>query len=282
MVFAMSPNRSGLTAFILASALLLLCSAIANAATIPISRKLDPKSLIKRAVTYGDTGNSGSASSVCNVDQKAVLERSMTETAKLAKAGSDGLAMILDMLTDEKTEYNKLSRSEKDRYKNTYFTLFGKITKKDQFSTFQTRATFIKTIIDRITPLATESWPSSITFFCDSTYYLDQDPDGKTWDQVSPPNLSPPTSNREWKYDYDQRIWSKVNKKANCGVAGSEVAAWTLPLNTEQRDRITFCPEWFQITQAPEAGKSITDLDPAVDIQVGAKLKDFTRKSARM
>lgn len=274
--------RSGSSPLFRALAILLVWLTIANAAIIPILQDLAPTSLTKRAVVYGDTGNSDASSSVCNNDQKTVLERSMTEAANLAKAGSDGLALILDMLTDEKTEYKKLEQKEKDRYRDTYFTLFGRITKKEQFDTFKTRASFIKTILDRFVPLNPGSWPTGITFFCDSTYYQDKDPNGDTWDQVTPPKDVPARASREWKYDYDRKIWSEVSKQANCGVAGTTVAAWTLSFNQEQRDRITFCPAWFTIIQQPEAGKSFTELDPAADIQVGSKLKDFTRKSGRM
>lgn len=274
--------KSGFSTFCQALALLLVWLAIANAARIPFSQRPPPTLLAKRAVVYGDAGNVDADSSICNSDQRTVLERSMTEAANLAKAGSDGLALILDMLTDEKTEYNKLERKEKDRYMQTYFTLFGKITKKTEFETFKTRASFIKTILDRIVPLDPKSWPSSITFFCDSTYYQDKDPNGNTWDQVAPPKNAPAKDGREWKYDYDKNIWSEVTKKANCAIAGSTVAAWTLTFNAEQRDRMTFCPAWFTIIQAPEAGKSFTDLDPTADIVVGTKLKDFTRKSGRM
>jgi hypothetical protein len=36
-------------------------------------------SLAKRTVTYGDTGNKDSSSSVCNDEQKKILEKSMGE-----------------------------------------------------------------------------------------------------------------------------------------------------------------------------------------------------------
>lgn len=274
--------KSGFSTFFPAVALLLIWLAIANAARIPVSQKPPSALLAKRAVVYGDAGNINADSSICNPDQRTVLERSMTEAANLAKAGSDGLALILDMLTDEKKEYGKLERKDKDRYMQTYFTFFGKITEKNQFETFKTRASFIKTILDRISSLDSASWPSSITFFCDSTYYQDKDPNGKTWDQVSPPKDAPAKDGREWKYDYDKIKWSEVSKMANCAIAGSTVAAWTLTSNKERRDRITFCPEWFKIIQAPEAGKSFTDLDPDADIKVGTKLKEFTRKSGRV
>lgn len=268
--------------FLLTAALLLVCASFAVASKIPISSRSAQFPAVRRAVTYGDTSNADAASSICNPDQIKVLERSMTETAKLAKAGSDGLAIILDMLTDEKTEYNKLERKEKDRYKDTYFTFFGSITKKDQFEDFKARASFIKTILDRIVPLTVATWPPSITFFCDSTYYQDKDPEGNTWDRVSPPKDAPLKATREWKYDVDKGIWSEVLKMANCAVSGSTVAAWTLPLFAEEKDRMTFCPAWFDIITSPEAGKSFTDLDPAVDIQVNTPLKSFTRKSGRM
>jgi hypothetical protein len=41
--------------------------------------KSGPAALFKRAVTYGDTGNSVAASAICSDDQKKVLETSMLE-----------------------------------------------------------------------------------------------------------------------------------------------------------------------------------------------------------
>ena len=80
----------------------------------------------------------------------------------------------------------------------------------------------------------------------------------------------------------DKKIWSEVSKQSDCKASGSTVAAYTVPFNDLKTDRITFCPEWFNIIQSPEAGPSITTLDPAKDIQLGTKLKDFTRKGGRM
>ncbi|KAL9626014.1 MAG: hypothetical protein Q9164_007962, partial [Protoblastenia rupestris] len=86
-----------------------------NAAFIPLEWTRAAEALIKRAVTYGDTGKDIAKSSICNTDQKNVLEQSMVEVAKLAKAGSDGLSIILDMLTDEKSEYRALPEAERNR-----------------------------------------------------------------------------------------------------------------------------------------------------------------------
>jgi hypothetical protein len=260
----------------------LLTLSSVNGALIPVTSRDAPLSLLKRAVTYGDTGNEDSKSSVCNTDQKKVIEQSMGEAAKLAKAGSDGLALILDMLTTEKTEYSKLDRPNKDRIRNTYFTFFGKIRTTAQFPDAINRAKFIKTILDRIVGLTVATWPQNIKIFCDSTYYLDKDADGNTWDKVEPPKDAPAKPTKEWKYDWDEKIWSEVSKYSNCAVDGSTIAGFTLPFNSQQKDRMTFCPEWFQIIAQPEAGKSFTDLDPAKDIIVGTKLKDFTRKAGRM
>lgn len=275
----MSPNRSGFTAFLLASAFLLLWSAIVNAAIVPISQNGDPKSLFKRAVSYGDTGNPAAASSICNDEQKAILERSMTETVNVTKAGSNGLAIILDMLTEEKTEYKKLTLSERERYRKTFFTFFGRIKNKEQFADFRTRATSIKTSLDLVVPLTVESWPPSITFFCDSTYLQDTDPDENTWDKV--PTLTKLKDTREWKYDYDQKRWVDIYKTAKC-VPEVELGGFTLPFNEQGKDRTTFCPNWFTATQKEDVGKTITDLNPETDIKVGTKLYDFRRKSVRV
>jgi hypothetical protein len=271
----------GFHASVLKYFLVFLSLSLVNGALIPATSRDASVSLFKRAVTYGDTGNGDSQSSVCNADQKQVLEQSMGEAVKLAKAGSDGLELILDMLTT-KTRYNQLTRADKDRLRNTYFTFFGKVSTTAQLPDAINRAQFIKTILDRIVDLTVVTWPQSIKIFCDSTYYLDKDADGNTWDQVEPVKDAPAKANREWKYDWDEKIWSEVLQKANCARDGSEVAGWTLPFNSQQRDRITFCPAWFQITASSEAGKSFTDLDPTQDIIVGTKLKSFTRKAGRM
>ncbi|MCJ1386996.1 hypothetical protein MMC17_010125 [Xylographa soralifera] len=77
-------------------------------------------------------------------------------------------------------------------------------------------------------------------------------------------------------------MWFEVSKQSDCKAAGSEVAAYNLPSNDLKTDRTTFCPIFFTIIQSPEAGPSITNLDPAKDIQVDTKLKDFTRKAGRI
>ncbi|KAL9629089.1 MAG: hypothetical protein Q9164_007026, partial [Protoblastenia rupestris] len=151
------------------------------------------------------------------------------------------------------------------------------------------RATFIKTVLDRVSPLTTESWPEQITFFCDSTYYQDKDDEENTWDQVSPPKEAPAKNSRVWKYDYHQKIWSEVLKATDCNLSGTEVAGFTLRLNEDNdggkekpSDRITFCPAWFEVIKSPEAGKSFTDLDPKADIKKGMMMKEFARKAGRI
>ena len=270
---------------------LAVLSTFASAAYISPEWIRSVEAIIKRTVTYGEiTGNiDGVGSATCNDDQKKVLENSMLEVAKLAKSGSDGLDIILDMLTDDKTKYKALSKSDQNRYRETYFTFFGQITKKNQFDLFKGRATLIKTVLDRISPLNVESWPEQITFFCDSTYYQDKDPDGNTWDTVKPPKDAPAKDTRVWKYDYHQSIWSEVKKATDCNLQGATVAGYTLRLNADNNggkdkpsDRMTFCPAWFDIIKSPEAGKSFTDMDPKADITEGMLMKDFARKSARM
>lgn len=186
------------------------------------------------------------------------------------------------MLTDDKTKYRALDRKDQIRIRDTYFTFFGKIRKEDQFPLFRDRVKFIKDKLGRIQDLSVETWPSDITFFCDSTYYQDTDADGKRWNEVSPPKKAPAKDFKEWKYDVDRKIWAETSKRSNCHLDGSTTAAYTLNFSDEQKDRITFCPEWFSVIKAPEAGPSITDLDPTKDIQKGTLLKTFTRKAARM
>ena len=209
----------------------------------------------------------------------------MTEAAQLAKAGSAGLALILDMLTDEKIEFNRLTRNEQDRYRDTFSTFFGQITKKDQYSLFRKRASFIKTILDRIAPLTPESWPSSITLFCDTTYYSDEDRSGKTWNQMKLPGNKgpqPAIKGLEWKYDEDQMQWLQNDKNANCDIDNTSMYAFTEAFSADRRDRITICPALFTKVQSPEAGKSFTDIDPAVDIQVGTMLDELGKNFGRM
>lgn len=266
-----------------------ISSTFTNAAILPSQWTRTAEALLKRAVTYGDTGEDKAKSAICSSDQKKVLETSMDEAVKLAKAGSDGLEMILDMLTDEKKRYYALEEPQRNRYKETYFTFFGRITKKDQFDQYRSRATAIKTVLDRVTPLTKEKWPEQITFFCDSTYYQDKDENGDTWKDVKPPKDAPAKPSRVWKYDYHQKIWTEAILQTDCKAEGSTVAAFTANLNANNdggkekpSDRITFCPAWFDIIKGPEAGKSFTDLDPKADIQKGMILKDFARKAGRM
>lgn len=262
---------------------------VTNAAFISSEWTRATEALIKRAVTFGDISEDIAKSSICTDDQRKLLEQSMVEAAKLAKAGSDGLSVILNMLTDEKTEYRALPTADRNRIRESYFTFFGRITKKAEFDLFRSRANSIKTVLDRVSPLRTESWPDQITFFCDSTYYQDKDPNGDTWDQVSPPKEAPAKASRVWKYDYHLSIWSEVLQVTDCNQSGTQVAAYTLRLRGDNNggkdmpsDRITFCPQWFNIVKAPEAGKSFTDLDPKVDIQEGTKMSAFARKAARV
>lgn len=260
-----------------------------KAAFIPTVWPNTAESLIKRAVTFGDTGASSAKSSICNDDQKKVLGQSMVEAVKLAKAGSDGLSVILDMLTDEKPRYKALSKAEQKRYRETYFTFFGQIKRKDQLDLFRSRANFIKTILDRVSPLTKDSWPEQITFFCDSTYYQDKDDKGKQWNEVSPPKKAPAKANRVWKYDYHRKIWSEVSEATDCNLSGSTVAGFALRLEGKNdggrenpSDRVTFCPAWFDVIKDPQAGKSFTDLDPRTDIMKGMWMKDFARKGGRL
>ncbi|MCJ1473602.1 hypothetical protein MMC13_002253 [Lambiella insularis] len=277
------PWYYSLTGLLRFAVLLLVFGAVINAGTIP-SKQSPAISHPDKAVTWGTSKNDKDKSSVCTDTQIKVLIESMPEAAKLAKAGSDGLAIILDMLTEQKPKYNALPKKDRDRIRETYFTFFGRITKKEQFDIFKTRASFIKGILDRIAPLTQSTWPANIRFFCDSTYYQDQNNQGLTWDQVEPP-MPPPPPTKEWKFDKDtgdKGTWAIVRKESNCKVFGSTIAAYTLSFNKLEKDRITFCPAWFDIIKSPEAGKSISNLDPAKDIQVGIKLKDFTRKAGRI
>lgn len=216
---------------------------------------------------------------------------STNQAAKLAAAGSDSLELIQDMLDnwntrDDSPKYYSLDKKDRLRLRETYFTFFGKIDKPEQISASQERLKFIKDRLDRIKNLYVEGWPESIKFFCDSTYYQDKDQNGETWDMVTPPKDNPARDGREWKYDYDRKIWSEVLKKINCGLAGSDVSAYTWSFRDDLTDRIwdriTFCPQWFNIIKAPDAGPSFTGLNPAIDIKAGTLLKQFTRKAGRV
>jgi hypothetical protein len=186
------------------------------------------------------------------------------------------------MLSDQKTKYHGMEEKQRHRYKDTFFTFFGAITKKDQIDTAKDRVQFIRERLERLKDLSVESWPSAIKIYCDSTYYQDKDDEGQTWDQKEPPlpALSNPAT-KEWKFDYDVTPgeWSEVLKQSNCHGT-RPTAGYTLPFNDQKSDRMTFCPEWFN--KVKEAGTSLSDINPAEDIKEGAKLQDFARKSARM
>ena len=137
-----SPWYHCLTGVLRLAVVLLVFGALANAALIP-SKQNPAISHPNKKVTWGDSNNDNAKSSVCSDTQTKVLVQSMSEAAKLAKAGSDGLDIILDML-DAQTKYKALARKDQNRVRETYFALFGAITSRKQFDTFKTRALFIK------------------------------------------------------------------------------------------------------------------------------------------
>ena len=110
------------------SLVLLSLTSFSNAVSIPARHEL-----VKRAVTWGDTAAHVASSAVCNDDQKRIIEHTMPEIVKLAKAGSDGLAIILDALQDDKekrTVYRALDVKDQNRIRQTYFTFFGEPKEK--------------------------------------------------------------------------------------------------------------------------------------------------------
>ena len=127
--------------------------------------------LAKREVTYGVAPSDAAQSAVCNEEQRRILNGGMLDTVKIAKAGADGLAIILDMLTEDKKVFNQLSATERHRYQETYFTFFGRIEDKSQWQLFRNRASTIKASLDRLSALTLETWPKDIVIFCDSSYF---------------------------------------------------------------------------------------------------------------
>lgn len=242
--------------------------------------------LAERVVTYGLAQSDAAKFAVCNADQKKVLEQAMGEAAKLAKAGADGLAIILDMLSEERTEFNKLSETERNRYRETYFTFFGRIEDKSQWQLFRDRASFIKASLDRISPLTVETWPKTIVIFCDSSYYQLKDRDGNTSDQIPSLRNQVIPEQRQIMFDTDRNGWFAPYKQVNCSAPGSKIAGYTTRVTTSNSikgtvplDRITFCPLWFKFIKAPATGKSFTDLDPSKDIQQGTSMTVFETKA---
>jgi hypothetical protein len=184
------------------------------------------------------------------------------------------------MLTDEKVKYRALDLKDRVRIRYTYFTFFGKIRSTIDFPWHQEHIKWIKTRLDRLRDLSVESWPQDIKFFCDSSYYQDKDNQGRTKDEVSPPKDKTPARKMEWKYDWDQQIWAEAYLASDCHKDGGTVAAYTLRFPDVKKDRITFCPQWFEVTKA--AGKSFTDLDREKDIVEGDNLSMFARRSGRI
>ena len=241
--------------------------------------------LAEREVTYGVSSSDATKSAVCNEGQRTILEQGMRDTVRLAKAGADGLAVILDMLTEEKTAFNKLNETERHRYQETYYTFFGRAEDKNRWPLLRKRASFIKASLDRLSALTVETWPKNITLYCDSSYFQNKDNDGRTSDQVPLLQKTVLKPGLKFLFDTDFNQWSGVSPVVNCSDSNGRVEAYTsrgtrLDSNgvVERRDRITFCPVYFSAFKVPTTGQSVPT--PSV-IQPGLSLRAFSRKAGR-
>lgn len=241
--------------------------------------------LTERDVTYGSVSSDAANSAVCNDGQRKILEQGMRDAVRLAKAGADGLAIILDMLTEEKTTFNKLSETERHRYQETYYTFFGKIEYKSQWPLFRKRASFIKRNLDRLSALTIETWPEGITIYCDSSLYQNKDNNGRTADQIPSLQESAPRPGFKFFFDTVSNQWIETSPFSNCSNSKVSVEAYTIrgsKLNSkgvlERQDRITFCPSYFGLFKPPTTGQSV----PASSlIRPGLPLSAFNRKAGR-
>ena len=251
----------------------------ASAAVIH-SRALNP--LTERAVDYRLAPDDVTLTSLCNEQQRPVIEQGMRDAVRLAKAGSDGLAIILDMLTEERTEFNKLSDTEQHRYQATYFTFFGTIEAKSQWQLFRDRASFIKPSLDRLSLFTIETWPEDIFIYCNS-YYQDKDRAGKTYVEAFPDDA---VSQEGTIVKFDSLVQRWVRIAYDCGLPGREVQAFTGRLgrlNSKGEilppvDRITFCPDWFNYIQDLTNDISISSMPT---IEWGTSLEAFFKKAGR-
>ena len=187
------------------------------------------------------------------------------------------------MLTEEKTEFNKLSEAERRRHRETYFTFFGRIAEKSQWQIFRNRAPFIKASLDRIARLTIETWPTNTKVYCDSSYFQDKGRNGKSADQFQTTVLREGT---EIKYDAIWNRWFVVSKLTNCGVSGAVNVGFTsrtTSLNskgeTVSLDRITFCPFWFRFIKNPPPGETISP--PSKALRQGYPLKFLETEAAQ-
>ena len=242
-----------------------------------------PNPLAERAVTYGLAPYDAKNTSLCDDEQRRVIEQGMRDAVRLAKAGADGLAIILDMLTEERTEFNKLIDTEQHRYQATYSTFFGTIDAKSQWQLFRDRASFIKASLDRLSLLTIETWPKDIIIYCDSSYYQDKDGAGKTLLEVFPDAVS--QEGTIVKFDSLVNRWLRIAEASDCSFPGSGVYGFTTQLaragpngTTVPVDRITFCPYWFSYIKSLTNGKSTPT---AATIQRGTSLGAFVKKAGR-
>ena len=241
--------------------------------------------LEERKVTYGVVQSDVAKSAECNLQQKKIIGRGQYDTVRLAKAGADGLAVILDMLTEEKTTFNKLSEPERHRYRETYSTFFGRVEDKNQWPLFRKRASFIKASLDRLSALTIETWPSNITIYCDSSYFKTTDNEGRTSDQVPALKGAVLKPILKFLFDTDFNQWAGVTPYVNCSDSNGRVEAYTTrgtKLNTngvrERRDRITFCPYYFIGPKDPATGQPV--IAPSV-VRPGLPLSAFSTKAGR-
>ena len=244
-----------------------------------------PSPVVKRDVTYGNVFSDAAKSSVCTEGQRTILEQCMRDAVQLAKAGADGLAIILDMLTEEKTVFNQLSEPERHRYSETYYTFFGRVEEdQSQWPIFRTRASNIKASLDRLSALTIETWPKSITIYCDSSYYQTADLLGRTADQI--PALQQQQQavvepGFTFLFDSGSNSWVNTSpKKTNCSDPSTRVDAYTTHRTkvnsegvSERLDRMVFCPVYFRAIGVVPTAQSF--------IRPGLSLAAFQRKAER-
>lgn len=252
----------------------------------PQAHSYAPSPVVKREVTYGDVFSDAAKSAVCNEGQRTILEQGMRDTVLLAKAGADGLAIILDMLNEEKTIFNALSETERHRYSETYYTFFGRVEDKAQWPLFRTRASYIKASLDRLSALTIETWPKSITIYCDSSFYQTADLLGKTSDQIPELQKVVLEPGFQFLFDSGSSVWINTSvKKTNCSDPSTRIDAYTTHRTkvnsagvSERQDRMVFCPIYFRFIGVPTAQPK----PPAASlIRPGLSLVAFQRKTER-